>query len=251
VTALVLDAVSKRFGGVVAAAGVSMAVPPGRITGMIGPNGAGKTTVVNLITGMLAVDGGRILFGERDITRAPAAEVGSVGIARTFQNIRLLPEGTVIDNVMIGFYRHQKTSLLASLLGLPGARRESAELRERGMQLLASFGLSGYADHLAGGLAYGHQRRVEMMRALASEPEVLLLDEPVAGMNDVEAQELGEIFTRLADGGMAVLLIEHNLRFVTRLCSHVFVLDGGRLIAEGAPREVVENPAVVAAYIGT
>jgi branched-chain amino acid transport system ATP-binding protein len=247
---LALEAVSKRFGGVVAADALTMAVPPGRITGLIGPNGAGKTTVVNLITGMLAVSGGRIVLDGRDVTQAGAHEIGRAGIARTFQNIRLLAEASVIDNVMIGFHRHERASLAASLLGLPSARRETRAIRDQAQALLARFGLTRFARHPAGALAYGHQRRVEMARALAARPSLLLLDEPVAGMNDVEAGELGAVFASLAQEGMGILLIEHNIRFVTGLCAHVYVLDGGRLIAEGAPDAVVKDPAVVAAYLG-
>lgn len=249
-TALILDDVHKRFGGVVAAEAVSLTVPPGRITGLIGPNGAGKTTIVNLVTGMLALTSGRIRLGDKDLTTEDAATVGRLGISRTFQNIRLLKEATVIDNVMIGFHRHETCSTLASLFGLPAARQETGRLRQKALLLLDRFGMTRYADHAAGGLAYGHQRRVEMMRALAAEPRVLLLDEPVAGMNDVEAGELGTIFRSLANAGMAVLLIEHNMRFVTGLCDHIYVLDGGRLIAEGPPASIVENKAVIAAYLG-
>jgi branched-chain amino acid transport system ATP-binding protein len=249
-TTLRLDGVTKRFGGVTAAENLNMQVPPGRITGLIGPNGAGKTTVVNLITGMLPVSAGRIMFGERDLTHASADEVGRAGVARTFQNIRLLVEARVIDNVMIGFHRHERCSLAASVLGLPSARRETRAIRDQAMALLERFGMTRFAEHPAGALAYGHQRRVEMMRALAAGPDLLLLDEPVAGMNDVEAGELGEMFKGLARGGMGVLLIEHNVRFVTRMCEHVYVLDSGRLIAEGAPDAVIADPAVVAAYLG-
>lgn len=248
--ALTLDRVSKRFGGVTAADQIVMSVPQGRITGMIGPNGAGKTTVVNLITGMLKADGGRIVYGERDLTEAPAAEVCKAGIARTFQNIRLLAEATVLDNIVIGFHRHERSSTAASLLGLPSARRETAELRDRARLLLKRFGMAAYEQHPAGGLAYGHQRRVEMMRALASDPTVLLLDEPVAGMNDVEAGSLGAIFQEIARDGVGILLIEHNLRFVTGLCEFLYVLDGGRLIAEGEPRAVVQKAVVIDAYLG-
>jgi branched-chain amino acid transport system ATP-binding protein len=247
---LVLDNVSKRFGGVVAADAVTMEIPAGRVTGIIGPNGAGKTTIVNLVTGMLRLSGGRIALDGRDLTRAFADEVGRAGVARTFQNIRLLAEASVLDNVMIGFHRHEGTSLLAALFGLPAARRETAETRDNAMALIRRFGMERYADHPAGGLAYGHQRRVEMMRALAARPNVLLLDEPVAGMNDVEANELGDIFRGLADEGMAVLLIEHNMRFVARLCDHVYVLDNGRIIAQGRPGQVTADPAVIAAYLG-
>ncbi len=247
---LVLERVSKRFGGVIAADNVSMEVPPGRITGLIGPNGAGKTTIVNLITGLMELTAGTIKLGDRDLTTTSPHEVSRAGLARTFQNIRLFKEAPVIDNVMGGFHRHETCSLVSSLFALPSARAETRMLREKAGVLLEKFGMSRYAQYPAGGLAYGHQRRVEMMRALASGPTVLLLDEPVAGMNDVEANELGVIFRELAAGGMAVLLIEHNMRFVTKLCEHIYVLDGGRLIAEGAPKQVTSDPAVIAAYLG-
>jgi branched-chain amino acid transport system ATP-binding protein len=251
VSALVIKHLSRHFGGVAAVSEVSMEAPPGRVTGLIGPNGAGKTTLINLITGVLTVSDGSIHFGDQDITKVSAHMVARSGIARTFQNIRLLAEASVIDNVMIGFYRNEKTSTLASLLGLPSARRETESLRSRAHELLERFGMSQYANHEAGGLAYGHQRRVEMMRALASEPRLILLDEPVAGMNDVEAGELGEIFRGLAKDGMSVLLIEHNIRFVTNLCEYIYVLDSGRMIASGTPEEVVNDPAVITAYLGS
>ena len=250
-TTLVIDGASKHFGGVAAVADIHMEVPPGRITGLIGPNGAGKTTLINLITGILSVSSGSIRFGAQDLTKAPAHKVARAGITRTFQNIRLLAEASVIENVMIGFYRSEKTSSMASLLGLPSARRETAQLRERASLLLGKFGMAHLAELEAGGLAYGHQRRVEIMRALASDPALILLDEPVAGMNDVEAAELGDIFANLARGGMGVLLIEHNVRFVISLCHHVYVLDSGKMIASGTPEQVVNDPAVITAYLGT
>lgn len=248
---LVIENLSKHFGGVAAVSGVSMEVPAGRVTGLIGPNGAGKTTLINLITGVLTVSEGTIRFGDKDITQESAHKVARSGITRTFQNIRLLAEASVVDNVMIGFYRNEKASTIASLMGLPAARRETAELRERTRELLQRFGMEKYAEHEAGSLAYGHQRRVEMMRALASDPSLILLDEPVAGMNDVEANELGEIFRGLARDGMGVLLIEHNIRFVTNLCDYVYVLDSGRMIASGTPDQVVNDPAVITAYLGS
>ncbi len=247
---LVLDNVSKRFGGLSAVSGVTMEVPPGRITGLIGPNGAGKTTVVNMITGLLKLTTGTIKLGERDITTAEAHEVALAGVSRTFQNIRLLPEATVLENVVIGFHGHVKSSLFAQLVGLASSLRETPQLFVRGRQLLERFGMSRFADHPAGSLAYGHQRRVEMMRAVASNPQILLLDEPVAGMNDVEATELGDVFTELAASGIGLLLIEHNIRFVNQLCQQVYVLDSGALIASGTPQQVMHNPAVVAAYLG-
>jgi branched-chain amino acid transport system ATP-binding protein len=251
VNGLSLQAVCKRFGGVTAADGVSFDVPSGRVTGLIGPNGAGKTTIVNLISGMLALTSGQILFNGQDITSAAADEISRLGFARTFQNIRLFKEASVVDNLLIGFHKLQESSLTSNILGLPSARAETAGIRAKALGLLQRFDMSRFANFPAGGLSYGHQRRVEMMRALAAMPSVLLLDEPVAGMNDVEAEELGTIFREVARSGIAVLLIEHNIRFVSDLCEQVHVLDYGRVIASGTPREVMSDPAVIAAYLGS
>lgn len=245
-----LDGVTRRFSGLIAVNGVTFDVPPGEITGLIGPNGAGKSTVVNLITGMLALSEGRITLDGEEIGAAPPHKVARKGIARTFQNIRLIAEASVLENVRVGAHRHEEASLLAGVFGLGASRADTAAADRAARDLLARFGMERFADHPAGGLAYGHQRRVEMMRALASRPGVLLLDEPVAGMNDVESDALAEIFESLAAEGMAVLLIEHNIRFVTRLCRKIHVLDSGRLIASGPPEEVMHDPAVVAAYVG-
>ncbi|WP_342363948.1 ABC transporter ATP-binding protein [Terrarubrum flagellatum] len=250
-SSLRLENVSKRFGGLKAISDLSMSVPEGVITGLIGPNGAGKSTVVNLITGILSLSEGQIIMDGRSIGEARPEEVVRLGVARTFQNIRLLPEATVLENVMIGFHRHETSSIVAGLLGLPASRAETRDFQARSHDLLARFRMTEFSETPAGALAYGHQRRVEMMRAVASAPRILLLDEPVAGMNDVEADELGEIFRSLARSGMGLLLIEHNTRFVSKLCEHVFVLDTGRLIAQGAPAQVMRDPAVVAAYLGT
>ncbi|HSV83463.1 MAG TPA: ABC transporter ATP-binding protein [Ramlibacter sp.] len=247
---LVLDRVTKSFGGVHAVADVSIRARGGRITGLIGPNGAGKTTVINLVTGMFKLSAGRVLVDSQDISEEEPDVIARSGVSRTFQNIRLLPDATVLENVMIGFHRHERASMLAGVLGLPSARRETEQIRARSLALLDKFELGRHADALAGGLAYGHQRRVEMARAVASEPDILLLDEPVAGMNDVEADELADVFKELAAGGMGLLLVEHNIRFVSRMCDHVYVLASGRLIAEGEPRTVLNDEAVITAYLG-
>nr|WP_238475719.1 ATP-binding cassette domain-containing protein [Rhodophyticola sp. CCM32] len=184
------------------------------------------------------------------MARDKTEQVARAGIARTFQNIRLLSETTVLDNIVIGFHRHEKAGPLAALLGLPSATRELRELRERAWDLLEQFNMGDYASVSAGNLAYGHQRRVEIMRAIASDPAVLMLDEPVAGMNDVESDELAQIFRDLAGRGLGLLLIEHNVGFVTRLCKHIYVLDAGRLLASGPPDQITNDPRVIEAYIG-
>lgn len=251
-SSLVLKGVSKRFGGLQAVSPFDMEIARGKITGLIGPNGAGKTTVVNLITGVFKLSQGSITFGDIDLTEAPRHEVARAGLARTYQTIRLLPDATVVANVMIGMYRHQNTSLISQLLGLPSSRAETRRFRDEVYHLLDRFGMTRYAQYPAGTLSYGDQRRVEMMRALALKPEVLLLDEPVAGINEVEAAKLGEIFRTLATEGkgLAILLIEHNMRFVTNLCDYVYVLDSGMLIAQGSSEQVVNDPVVIKAYLG-
>jgi len=249
-THLSLDKIAKRFGGLQAVSELSVDVSSGEIVGLIGPNGAGKTTVVNLITGMLKASSGEISLDGKDITHETAVNVARLGIARTFQNIRLLKHSTVLENVLIGFHRQGRTSMLANMFGLPSVWREQAEFEEKAHSLLKRFHMQRFAQQPAGSLSYGHQRRVEMMRALASSPGVLLLDEPVAGMNDTEAHDLGILFRELANGGLAVLLIEHNMRFVNAISDRLCVLNAGKMIAKGSPNEVMSNPQVIEAYLG-
>jgi len=249
--ALRVEGVSRSFGGVPAVTSLSLSVPAGRITGLIGPNGAGKTTVVNMISGFLKVSAGRILVGDRDLTTAEPRDLAHAGVARTFQNIRLIGDGTVLENVVAGFHRHERTGLTANLFGLPSARNERRDLEEQAMALLERFEMTRLAGHRAASLSYGHQRRIEMMRALALKPSVLLLDEPVAGMNDSEALSLAELFRSVAQQGVAILLIEHNMRFVMSLCENIYVLASGELIAEGKPEEIGRHPRVIEAYLGS
>lgn len=249
-SSLQLDCVGKRFGGLQAVSDLSLAIQPGLVTGLIGPNGAGKSTVVNLITSVLSPTTGRIAIGEQELNGLAQHQVARAGVVRTFQNVRLLRETSVLENIVIGFHLHQRTPLWANLVGTPDVWRERREFRAKAMALLDRFGMTRYADMTAGALSYGHQRRVEVMRALATSPKFLLLDEPVAGMNDVEANELGVVIRELAKAEIGVLLIEHNMRFVMSHCDTVYVLDSGRLIASGSPAAVSADPAVIEAYLG-
>jgi len=245
-----LENVSKSFGGLRAVSDLSFEAKRGVVTGLIGPNGAGKTTVVNLISGILAPTNGRVFFEGRDITTLSPTDVALTGVVRTFQTVRLLGETTVLENVMLGLCRYGETSWMSGILGLPSARRERRDMAAEARRLLDTLNLGAFADEVVDNLPYGHQRRVEIARALAAKPKLLLLDEPVAGMNDVEAAELGEMFVSVANTGIAVLLVEHNMRLVTSICSEVYVLETGTLIASGTPAEALSTPAVQMAYLG-
>jgi len=242
--------VSRSFGGVRAVQDVSLRVRPGQIIGLIGPNGAGKSSMVNLITGVLRLDTGSICVDGRDVSADTIVGVSRAGVSRTFQNVRLLRDSTVLENVALGLTREDRSSTLRCLLGLPSARRELRSIDEQAMRILDQVGMTAYAHHIASALAYGHQRRVEIARAIAVEPKYILLDEPVAGMNDVEAAELGELLKALAAKGIGILLIEHNMAFVHSLCSHIYVLNTGNMLAEGTPAAISAHPAVIAAYLG-
>jgi branched-chain amino acid transport system ATP-binding protein len=241
---------SKSFGGVKALSAVSLAVAPGEIVGLIGPNGAGKTTCFNLISGLLPPSGGQISLAGRSLGPLPPYARARLGLARTFQNIQLFGGMTVLENVLTGCHLRQPVGALAALLPLPRVSRARAANRERALELLDLVGLSPQADFPAEALAYGDQRRLEIARALAQGPELLLMDEPAAGLNPRETEDLSALLDRIRAMGVTLLIIEHDMDLVMGLCHRVAVLDYGEVIATGTPREIRRNPRVIEAYLG-
>jgi len=239
-----------RFGGLTAVNNVSMTVNAGEIVGLIGPNGAGKTTFFNCLTGLYKPTEGHVRLSGVELPPKPRAVV-QAGMARTFQNIRLFANMTALENVMVGRYCRTSSGALTSILRGPKFRREEAETRARAQELLEFVGLGDSTEHLARNMPYGNQRRLEIARALATDPKLVLLDEPTAGMNPLETRQASDLIFKIRDSGLAVVVIEHDMRFIFNLCDRVLCLVRGETLVEGTPVEVQSDPRVIEAYIGT
>ena len=241
---------SKRFGGLQALDNVSLSVQPGQIHGLIGPNGAGKTTCFNVITGLYQPDSGSFTLNAKPYSPSSPHLVAQAGIARTFQNLRLFGEMTALENVMVGRHVRTRQGVLGAVLRHQAARDEERDIQHRAIELLVLVGIDGLAQRTARYLSYGDQRRVEIARALATEPLLLALDEPAAGMNATEKASLSELLQQIRAMGTTILLIEHDVKMVMGLCDQITVLDYGKVIADGSAAEVQRNPEVIAAYLG-
>jgi branched-chain amino acid transport system ATP-binding protein len=248
---LTVESVRKEFGGLLAVSDLDFTIPAGSIVSLIGPNGAGKTTFFNMLTGVYTPTSGQIVFDGTDVTGKPPHAITKLGIGRTFQNIRLFPQMTALENVLVGMHSRLKGGILGSIFGTPRVRREERVAHEQGRALLGYVGLGRVDDELAENLAYGDQRRLELARALATEPKLLLLDEPTAGMNPQETAAFTDFLGKLrAERPITTLLIEHDMKVVMGISERVTVLDYGEKIAEGTPSEIQKNERVIEAYLG-
>ena len=247
---LKIESLNKNFGGLAALKRVTLEISQGRIHGLIGPNGSGKTTLFNVVSGIYKAEAGGIFFKEREITKLPHYKITYLGIARTFQEIQLFYDMTVLENVMVGCQRLTKADMFGAFLRPKWVREEETFIHEKARECLAFVGLLDCESELARNISYGHQRLLEIARALASEPELLLLDEPAAGMNPSEIRDLMDHIEKIRETGITILLVEHNMRIVMNICEEIAVLNYGRLIACGKPEEVQSNEQVIEAYLG-
>jgi branched-chain amino acid transport system ATP-binding protein len=248
---LIVDSVRKEFGGLLAVSDLDFTIPVGSIVSLIGPNGAGKTTFFNMLTGVYKPTSGQIVFDDTDVTGKPPHAITKLGIGRTFQNIRLFPQMTALENVLVGMHSRLKGGILGSIFGTPRVRHEERDAHEKGRALLRYAGLGRVDEELAENLSYGDQRRLELARALATEPKLLLLDEPTAGMNPQETASFTGFLARLrTERPITILLIEHDMKVVMGISERVTVLDYGEKIAEGTPGEIQKNERVIEAYLG-
>lgn len=248
---LLLENVSRSFGGLAALSQVNLRAEEKRIVGLIGPNGAGKTTLINCASGLDHPTSGIIRFRGVEVQHLPAYRIAQLGLARTYQNIRLFTQMTVLENVIVAQHRHGRATLLHSLAQLPAHRREVRQQHAYALSLLERFHLLDMKDEPAGSLPYGDQRRLEMARALATRPRLILLDEPTAGMNPVETEQFGQQILNLRDEGMTLVVIEHDMALISQVCDEVYVLNFGQMIAHGTPQEIKQNAAVIEAYLGS
>jgi branched-chain amino acid transport system ATP-binding protein len=245
-----IENVGISFGGVQALFGVTLDVRRGEIFAVIGPNGAGKTTLFNVISGLYPAQQGRVILDGRDITGLPPQRLARLGLSRTFQNLQVFFRMSAVENVMVGRHMHEQRNVLAHMLALPSVKRQNRQTRKIAQELLALVGLSPLADKAAGSLPYGALKRLEIARALATEPSVLLLDEPAAGCNPMETEEVDAVIKTISRRGITVVLVEHDMRLVMKISDRIHVLDHGATLAEGEAATVRANPAVIAAYLG-
>lgn len=249
-TLLNVEHLTKQFGGLTAVNDVTLKVEEGSITGLIGPNGAGKTTCFNLITGFLPPTSGKIFFQGQDITNMPATKLVEMGMTRTFQIAHCFQNMTVLENVMAGFYKQTTSGIWSTLIRSPKVRRENREVREKALQLINELGMGDIADTYASKLSTGQQKLLDIIRAVATEPKLLFLDEPAAGLNTGETESLSKMIRLLNKRGISILVIDHSMRFMMSIAEYIYVLNFGELMAEGTPSEVSHNPAVAEAYLG-